>query len=59
MGILFLTFLLKLPCNKHHVHGSGLFPEFTLVLWKESLVEVHCERVEQDLGEYLACDGEE
>ena len=45
VGISFLTFLWKLPCSKHHAYGY--------------LVDVQCETVEQDLGVYLVCDGDE
>ena len=57
--VLLLTFLLQLPCSKHHVGGPVLFPESTLALWKESLVKVRCETVKQDPGKYLACNGEQ
>ena len=33
VGILYLTFLLKLLCSEHHVYGPVLFPESTLALW--------------------------
>ena len=59
VGMLFLAFLLKLPCSEYDVYFPALFPESTLAPRKESLVEVQCETVVQDPGEYLACDGEE
>ena len=52
VGVLLLTFLLKLPCSKHRVYGPALLPTSTLTFWKESLVEVYCETVDQDPGEY-------
>ena len=33
VGIMFLTFLLQLPCSKHHVDGPALFTETTLAGW--------------------------
>ena len=33
VGILLLTFLLKLPCSEHHVRCPALFPESTVTLW--------------------------
>ena len=59
VGVLFLALLLELSCRKHHVDCSTFFPEATLTLGKEILLQVSYQAVEEDSGECLACDREE
>ena len=45
VSILLLAFLLESTNSKHHVDGSMLFLEATLVSWWETLFEMYVEAV--------------
>ena len=49
--ILFLTFLLQLPCGKYHFNSSVTLLEATLTLQQQLLLKVLCQMVQQDPGQ--------
>ena len=54
VDILFLTFLLKLSCSKHHVDSPASFPETALAFRWETFFKVRNETIQQNSCQNLA-----